>query len=106
MAKYGNRAYLQLPRVIFSEEYNDVSREAKWLYVVLKELEHRYTDQNRDGSFFQSDRELAAFSQLGLTKTKEAKKELVVRGLIETRQQSVEAGGKKTGRHITAYRIK
>lgn len=105
MAKHGNSFYLELPRKIFTDEYRGLSKEAKWLYVVLKELEHRYTGSRTDGSFFQSDKDLSDFSGIKLTKLKEAKKELAESGLIETWQSPFEADGKKSRKHITNYRI-
>lgn len=109
MAKHGNRFYLELSRKIFTDEYKSLSKEAKWLYVVLKELEHRFTDgknEKTDGSFFQSNEDLAAFSGLGKTKCKEAKKELIESGLVETWQGHLETDGKQSKRHITYYRVK
>ena len=105
MAKYGNSSYLELPRKIFTDEYRGLSKEAKWLYVVLKELEHRYTGSRTDSSFFQSDKDLSAFSGIKLTKLKEAKKELTESGLIEIQLCCFEKNGKKTKRHITSYHI-
>lgn len=105
MAKYGNISYLELPRKIFTDEYRGLSKEAKWLYVVLKELEHRYTGSRTDGSFFKSDKDLSSFSGIKLTTMKKAKKELTESGLIETKQSCIEKDGKKTKRHITTYRI-
>ena len=41
--KHGNKFYLELTREIFTDEYKDLSVGAKWLFVVLNELEQRYT---------------------------------------------------------------
>lgn len=45
MAKHGNKFYLELPRKIFTDEYKSLSTNAKWLYAVLKELEHRFAGE-------------------------------------------------------------
>ena len=37
--KHGNSNYLQLSRSIFTEKYKTLSNNAKWLFVVLNELE-------------------------------------------------------------------
>ena len=57
MAKYGNSSYLELPKKIFTDEYKGLSTNAKWLYVVLKELEHRLTGKGPDNSFFSERQE-------------------------------------------------
>lgn len=95
MAKHGNKFYLELPRKIFTDEYKSLSTNAKWLYAVLNELEHRFSDGKADGSFFQSDRDLSEASGIKLTALKAAKKELVERGLVETRQGHFEEEGKR-----------
>jgi len=78
LAKYGNKHFIQLPREIFTEEYNSLSRDAKWLYVVLKEDEHRYTSGKQNGKnyFYRSDKDLAADAQMSITTLKKYKKEL------------------------------
>ncbi len=40
--KHGNKYYLQLSRKIFTEEYSHLSNNAKWLFVVLNELEQEF----------------------------------------------------------------
>ena len=56
--KTGNSYYMQLSRVIFSSKYESMSKECKWLFVVLNELEQRYTNGNTN-YFYRSDEELA-----------------------------------------------
>lgn len=56
--KHGNSNYLQLSRSIFTEKYKTLSINAKWLFVVLNELEQRYTGDEKD-YFFRTNEELA-----------------------------------------------
>ena len=56
--KHGNTFYLELTREIFTEEYADLSVGAKWLFVVLNELEQRYTGKDED-FFYRTDAELS-----------------------------------------------
>lgn len=70
--KHGNSNYLQLTRSIFTEKYKTLSNNAKWLFVVLNELEQRYTGDEKD-YFFRSNEELAedcGFSLAGLKRAK------------------------------------
>lgn len=105
MAKYGKRFYLQLSREIFTDKYKSLSTNAKWLYVMLNELEHRFTDGNENSNFFQSDKDLAEVSGIKMTALKAAKKELIASGLVETWQGHFESNGKRSQKHITYYRI-
>ena len=81
--KYGNQFYIQLSREIFTEKYAGLSVNAKWLYVVLNELEHRYTGENRD-FFTRSNAQLSKDSGLSLSTLKRAKSELIKTNLIQT----------------------
>ena len=56
--KYNNTNFLQLTRKLFQEQYKDLSINAKWLFVVLNELEHRYTGEKED-FFTRSDTQLS-----------------------------------------------
>lgn len=78
MAKYNNKHFLQLPRAIFTDKYKDLSNGAKWLYVVLNELEQRYTSgrQNGKGYFYRSDKELANDAGMCEKTLRKYKKEL------------------------------
>ncbi len=105
MAKHGKHFYLELSRKIFTDEYKSLSTEAKWLYVVLNELEHRLTKGGED-EFYQSDNDLSEVSGVKLTTLKKAKKELAEKGLIETRQAHVIKDGKRSRQSFTHYRIK
>lgn len=81
-------------RDLFTEKYSDLSRDAKWLYVVLNELEHRYTNGEND-CFYRSNEDLALDAQMSLATVKKYKKELVNSGLI---QHWID--------HVSHYRIK
>lgn len=52
MAKYNNEFFLQLSREIFTPKYKNLSNGAKWLFVVLNELEQRYTTGKPGGEDF------------------------------------------------------
>lgn len=105
--KHGNTHYMQLTRKLFSDEnYKNLSQNAKWLFVVLNELEHRYTGKNED-FFTRSDAQLAADAQMSLSTLKRTKKELTNTDLIQTWQCHwiYKDTGKKSQQHYTAYRI-
>lgn len=111
--KTGNTYYLQLSRHIFNTEpYKSMSQNAKWLYVVLKELEQRYVASNSKSNrdyFLRSDKDLASDACMSLTTLKRAKSELCRTDLIETWQAHyiIDSKTKKlTEYHTTAYRIK
>lgn len=94
------------------KKYYNLSVHAKWLYITLKELEHKYTgtynneDYCRENGFLNDknvfyvdmDR-LAAFSNLSLSTVRRSKKELEEVGLIKT------VSPKITGKKVTAYRL-
>lgn len=104
--KYGNTFYMQLSRAIFTEQYENLSVNAKWLFCVLNELEQRYTGKKED-FFFRSNKDLARDSGLKLTALKTAKAELIQTDLIQSWQAHfVSKDGKKSEKHFTAYRIK
>lgn len=105
MAKNGNTFYLQLSREIFTEKYKDLSTGACWLYVVLNELEHRYTGKNED-FFFRTNAELAKDAKMSEPTLKRCKKELIESGLIEHwLGHFVESDGKKSEKKCSFYRI-
>lgn len=84
--KYGNTYYIQLSRVIFNEEpYKSLSNNAKWLYVVLKELEQRYTGE-KENFFYRSNEELCTDMGVSDKTLKRAKSELLKTDLVQTWQ--------------------
>ena len=105
--KHGNSNYLQLSRSIFTEKYKTLSNNAKWLFVVLNELEQRYTGDEKD-YFFRTNEELAQDCNLGMTVLKQAKAELLKTDLVETWQAHFvdTQNGTRSRKHVTCYRIK
>lgn len=105
--KHGNTYYLQLTRLIFNEEpYKSLSISAKWLYVILKELEQRYTGAGED-FFYRSNSDLCGDTGFSLPTLKRAKKELAETDLIQTWQTHFinRETKKKSEKHFTAYRM-
>lgn len=107
--KHGNEFFLELSRHLFTDEYSDLSQNAKWLFVVLNELEQRFTGgkNNRD-YFLRSDNELSKDSGMSISTLKRAKAELIKTDLIQTWQSHwiLDKESKKLSeKHITAYRI-
>lgn len=105
--KYRNSNYMQLSRLIFNDKYAGLSNGAKWLFVVLNELEQRYCGTKND-FFTRSDSELANDAGISLSKLKRDKAELLQTDLVQSWQAHWIYGEskKKSERHITAYRIK
>ena len=104
--KHGNQFYLQLSRNLFSDEYKELSNNAKWLYVVLNELEQRYTG-NKEDFFFRSNEDLCKDCNMSLPTLKRAKAELIKtdlikHGLIHFRNTET---GKLSEKKVSAYRI-
>ena len=103
--KYNNNNFLQLTRKLFNPEYSNLSINAKWLFVVLNELEHKYTGKKED-FFTRSDTQLSEDTGLSLSTLKRAKAELKQTDLIQTwKCHFVNTNGKKSKLYYTAYRI-
>ena len=109
MAKYKDGNYLQLRRGIFGEEYKGLSAGAKWLYVVLNELEHRYTSGTEGGAnyFYRSNADLASDAGMSEPTIKRHKKELVSAGLIQEWKSHFRntKTGKLSEKRVTVYRL-
>ena len=108
MAKYQHGHYIELPRSLFTDErYLKLSDSAKWLYLVLKEDEHRFTGPKED-FFFRSNEDLASDCGWQKSKLGRVKPELINSGLIQTWQMHWldKDTGKKSEKHVTAYRIR
>ena len=106
--KYKEGHFLQLSRDVFANEgFYELSGSTKWVYVILNELEHRYTGE-KENYFFRSNEDLAKDANLSVTAIKKAKRELIKLGLIETWQIHFRdvATGKISEKHVTAYRMK
>jgi len=108
MSKYQAGHYLELPRAIFIDQrFIKLSDAGKWLYLVLKELEHRYTGKGED-FFFRSNEDLARDCGWYTSKLVRIKPEVVNSGLVQTWQMHWidKNTGKKSEKHVTAYRIR
>lgn len=106
--KYNNKYYLQLTRKLFDEPYKNLSINAKWLFVVLKELEQKYTGDKTEDYFYQSNNDLAEMCGFSLSTLKRAKAELLKTDLVQSWQEHFkdQKTGKRSEKHITYYRIK
>ena len=103
--KHGNSFYLQLTRELFADEYKDLSNGAKWLFVVLNELEQRYTGKGCD-FFYRTNEELAKDAGVSLATLKRHKAELRNSGLVEMwGGHFVGEDKKKSEIKVTFYRI-
>lgn len=107
--KTGNRFYMQLSRKLFDKDHKDMSRNAKWLYVCLTELEQRYTS-GEEGSrdwFLQTDKELCEITGFSINTLKAAKAELRKTDLVEVSRGKwiYKDTGKSSIKQPTKYRI-
>jgi hypothetical protein len=106
MAKKKGNYFIQLKRELWHEDYENLSVNAKWLYVTLNELEHRYTGEKCD-FFFRSNEDLAKDVGMSLGTLKRSKKELLETDLIQHWLMHFvdKETGKKSKKKISAYRI-
>lgn len=104
--KHGNSFYLQLTRELFTEEYKDLSNGAKWLFVVLNELEQRYTGKGCD-FFYRTDEELAKDAGYSFNTFRKYKSELKDSGLVQMWNGHFvnDETGKKSEKKFSFYRI-
>lgn len=104
--KHGNSFYLQLTRELFTDEYKDLSNGAKWLFVVLNELEQRYTGKGCD-FFYRTNEELANDAGFSLKTLKRHKEELKNSGLVQMWNGHFvdPETGKKSKKKMSCYRI-
>lgn len=103
--KHGNCFYLELPRTIFTEEYSYLSVGARWLYVVLNELEQRFTGKDCD-FFFRTDADLAADAGVSLATLKRYKAELRDSGLVQIWVGHLAyENGRRSEKKFTYYRV-
>lgn len=96
---------MMLDRTIAQKEYAGLPGLTKWLYVILTELEHRYTSEVAD-YFTRTDEQLAEDCGFSVSTVKRGKRELERLGFVETWQEHFEVDGKRSEKHITAYRLK
>ena len=102
--KYKNEYYMQITRRIVNDDAcKTLSINAKWLYIVLKELEQRFCSGNKR-FFLRSDTQLADDTGMSLPTLKRAKVELAATDLITTGTGWYVADGRKD-KHVTSYEI-
>ncbi len=106
MAKRAEKNYIKLPRDIFKGgKYEGLSKNAKWLYIMLNELEAEYT-KDGETQFFRTDKELAKDCGMGEKTFKAAKTELRKTGLVKLgKTHFVDKNGKKSQESVTTYEI-
>lgn len=103
--KHGNTFYMELSREIFTDQYKHLSNGAKWLFVVLNELEQRFTGKGCD-SFYRTDAELAEDANVSLATLKRYKAELRNSGLVQMWNGHLEfTDGKKSEKNFSFYRV-
>ena len=103
--KHGNTFYMELSREIFTEKYAGLSNGAKWLFVVLNELEQRFTGKGCD-FFYRTDEELAIDANISLATLKRYKKELKSSDLVKMwNGHFVLPNGKKSEKKFSCYKI-
>lgn len=101
MAKYKDGNFIQLSRSIF--EHPELSINAKWLYCVLSELEHRFTGYN-PGWFFRRDQDLTKDAGLSRDTLTKARHELIKAELIDLKKMKyISPTGKKSTFSVNAY---
>lgn len=105
MPKYKSNNFLQLNREVLRDDC-DLSRHAKWLYVVLSGLEHRLTGTKTD-FFFRSQKDLSKDSDMDAVTNRKYRKELIEKGWLETWKMHWKdpETGKLSHKHTTAYRL-
>lgn len=106
--KYGNSFYMELSRAIFDNDHQkQMSRNAKWLFVCLNEMEQRRCTGKGQDWFLCTDKELCELSGFSINTLKQAKSELRKTDLIEVTRghwKYVETG-KSSVKQPTVYRI-
>jgi hypothetical protein len=78
MSKYKDTNYVQVNREIL-HDFCDLRWRAKWLYIILSELEHRFTGAKAD-FFFRSQKDLSKDSGMKPHTNRKYRKELIDKG--------------------------
>lgn len=105
--KHGNVYYLELSRELFNKyTYEQLPVYSRWIFVVLNELEQRFTGYKED-YFFRSDENLAKDCGLSTATIKRYKKPLITHGLIQhwNMHYTDRETNKKSEKKVSAYRI-
>ena len=105
MKYYKDGSFLQISRSLFTNGYFvELSSGAKELYLWLKELEHRYSNEN--GWFCRTDQQINEESNISISSIKRYRKELLESGLIVYRQSRWESEtGMKSKERISCYKV-
>ncbi len=103
MPKYKNGNFVQINRDIFKEDYH---HNTIYIYVVLSELEHRYTGE-RDDFFFRALSDLAQDCKMNKNTIIKYRQILIDDKWVYTWKMHYidKATKKKSEKHVTAYRI-
>ena len=107
MKKYESSNFIQLRREIFTDkDFLELSINAKWLYFVLNELEHRFTGEKQSG-FSRSNEELARDCGFCIRTLIRAKQELIKTKWVKFKYAHWEGykPGKKSEKHISYYEL-
>ena len=104
--KYQTDDFIQIPRYIFRDiNFLSLSAGAKGMYLILKELEHQYTNEDHS-IFFHSDAAISKMLNVSDKTVRKYKKELVNAGLIEKIVSKIpNIDGSKSEQSITCYKI-
>jgi len=111
LGKYKGSNFFQVSREPFSERsdcaINKLSLSAVKLYLWLHELEHRFSGTKTEDWFYHTNEDLAHITGLGIRSINRAKNQLREQGFIETWQMHWidSQTGKKSYKHVTAYKI-
>ena len=105
--KYNNDYYMQVTRRIVNDEAcKSLSVNAKWLYIVLKELEQRFCNgRDKRNIFTRSDPQLATDTGMSLATLKRAKAELSKTDLVIFSVGLYDGKG-RCNQRITSYEIR
>lgn len=99
------KTYFYVNRKIFTKEYRHLSKNAKWLFVILSGLEQEFCNDGKN-CFWRTDEQLTNDTGMSSATVKRAKKELLKTDLVKTWQgHFIDKDGNKSEKHCTFYRI-
>jgi len=103
MPKYKDGNFVQINRNIFKEDYH---HNTVYIYVILSELEHRYTGKTED-FFFRSLTDLSKDCRMNRTTVVKYRQFLIDDKWVHTWQMHWldKNTGKKSEKKVTAYRV-
>ena len=103
MSKYKDGNFVQINRDIFKQDYH---HKTVYIYIVLSELEHRFTGENED-FFFRALSDLAKDCKMNRTTIVKYRQKLIDDGWIHTWRMHYEdkKTGKRSEKHVTAYEV-